>query len=85
MITGLLQNIYICISNKSKAQILDLTKISQVLKLYKKYSITKLCQVLVGRSVFGQHKDGQQHLFTINVSRKQRFNMNSKKIEKINK
>ena len=31
MITGLLQNKYICISNKSKAQIKDLTRISHVL------------------------------------------------------
>ena len=31
MITGLLQNKYICISDKSKAQIKDLTRISHVL------------------------------------------------------
>ena len=53
MITGLLQNKHICISNKSKAQIKDLTRISHVLiKVVKKkkISITKLRQV-TGRAV----------------------------------
>ena len=44
MITGLLQNKYICISNKSKAQIKDLTGISHdLIKIISKiqhYKIT---------------------------------------------
>ena len=51
MITGILQNKYICINNKSTAQTKDLTRISLVLiKIVSKYSITKLRQV-TGRVV----------------------------------
>ena len=42
-------------------------------------------RLLVGRSIFGQHKDRQQHLFTSNVRKKQSFNINnSKKKPRIN-
>ena len=75
MITGLLQNKYICISNtcKSKAQIKDLTRISHISIInynrIKKYSITKLRQV-TGRMVDLWSALGPAATFVYNKSSK---------------
>ena len=66
MITGLLQNKYICISNKSKAQIKDLTRIS-----HKKYSITKLRQV-TGKAVNLWSAVGPEATFVYNKCKKEK-------------
>ena len=57
MITGLLQNKYICISYKSKPQIKDLTRIFHVLikNRIKNTALQNYVRLLVGRSIFGQH------------------------------
>ena len=81
MTTELLQNKYICISYKSKPQIKDLTRIFHVLikNRIKNTGLQNYVRLLVGRSIFGQHKDRQQHLFTTNVRKKQSFNINNSK------
>ena len=77
MITGRLQNKYICISNISKSKIKDLTRISHVLiEIFKNTALQNYVRLLVGRSIFGQH--WAVTLCTTNVRKKQRFNINSK-------
>ena len=69
MITGPLQNKYICISNKSKAQIKDLTWISHVL-IKVANSITKLPQV-TGRAVDLWSAFGPAATFVYNKCKKE--------------
>ena len=71
MIAGLLQNKYICISNKSKMQIKDLTRISHVLiKIDQKCNITKLLQV-TGRVVDLRSALGPAATFVYNKCKKE--------------
>ena len=70
MITGLLQNKYICISYKSKPQIKDLTRIFHVLieNRIKNTALQNYVRLLVGRSIFGQ---GPAATFVYNKCKKE--------------